>query len=240
MSDAWDREWAGKTGATAMCATNPNWGIIRRHLRPPARVLEAGCGLGQWVKFLHDEGFEAHGIDLSPLGIEKSRRMWPELENRLRVGDLRSLPYADGFFDAIVSFGAVEHNEEGVEGPLREMLRVLKPGGLLYCTVPCMNRLRRLGLMALKDWIVCNPTIRRLTGRSREVAFFEYVFYRDEYEKILRRVGFDLLALHPLEPMTMFCGGYGTLRYKIIERLHPLSPWTLAHMMAAVCRRPAS
>lgn len=238
MGSIWDEEWSGKAGQTGTCKRSLDWQLIRRYLRPPGRVLEAGCGLGQWVKFLHDAGFESYGIDFAPAGIEKSRQMWPELEMRFSVGDLRHMPYHDDFFDAIVSFGAIEHNEEGVEDPLRDMMRVLKPGGLLYCTVPCMNRLRCLGLMALQDWILCNPTIRRLTGRAPEVAFYEYVFYRREYEQVMRQAGFDFLALHPLEPMTTFCGGYHTIRYRTLKHIHRLSPWTMAHMMAAVCRKP--
>lgn len=238
MSSVWDEAWSGKALKTGTCERSLNWQLIRRYLQPPGRVLEAGCGLGQWVKFLHDEGFESYGIDFSPVGIESARQMWPELEPRLSTGDLRDMPYHDNFFDAIVSFGAIEHNEEGVEDPLREMMRVLKPGGLLYCTVPCMNRLRCLGLMAVQDWIICNPTIRRLTGRVPQVAFYEYVFYRLEYVQVMREVGYEFIALYPLEAMTTFCGGNKTIRYRhLVRNIHRLSPWTTAHMMAAVCRK---
>ena len=237
MSEVWDDEWNRRARRTEECGRSPSWQQIRRYLRPPGRVLEAGCGLGHWVKFLHDEGFEAYGIDFAPVGIEKARQLWPDLEGRLSVGDFRHMPYEDNFFDAIVSFGAIEHNEEGIEGAVRDMIRVLKPGGLLYCTVPCMNRLRYLGLMALQDWVVCNPAIRRLAGRTPEVAFYQYVFYRREYEEILRRAGFEWVELYPQEPM-VFCGGDQAIHRRILGQIHRLSPWTMTHMMAAACRKP--
>ena len=78
------------------------------------------------------------------------------------------------------------------------MHRVLRSGGTMFCTVPCMNVLRRCGLMALQDWIVCNPTIRRLTGRKQDVEFSEYVYGAAEYGRLLEKAGFEVLRLLPM------------------------------------------
>ncbi len=170
MQKRWDAEWQSCTGAGIPDLTSSeNWPWVREYIRPPARVLEAGCGFARWVAFLDAQGYEAYGLDYSPVAVERSLAAWPKL--RLTVGDLRRLPYEDGFFDGIVSFGAIEHDPDGPEAALAEMRRVLRSGGTMFCTVPCMNVLRRCGLMALQDWIVCNPTIRRLTGASRTWSF---------------------------------------------------------------------
>jgi ubiquinone/menaquinone biosynthesis C-methylase UbiE len=79
-----------------------------------------------------------------------------------------------------MSLGAVEHDPDGPIVALKEMYRVLKPGGFLYCTVPCINRIRAMGLLAVMDWIICNKSVRRATGRTPEVQFFEYVYYPEE------------------------------------------------------------
>jgi SAM-dependent methyltransferase len=239
MSRIWDAHWTGKPG-TELSESTLHWQIMKQHIKPPGRVLEAGCGLARWVKFLCDKGFDAYGIDFSSVAIETSQRKWPELKDKLSMGDLRKMPYEGNFFDAIVSFGAVEHDEEGPQDALHDMLRVLKPGGVLYCTVPCMNRLRVMGLMALIDWVVCNRTIRRWTGRDPEVAFFAYYFYRREYRRIMQEAGFEVLGVHPLTPWEGFSGRPDTIRYKIVQGLHRVTPWTFAHMMAAICRKPAT
>ena len=105
MQKRWDAEWQSCTGAGIPDLTSSeNWPWVREYIRPPARVLEAGCGFARWVAFLNAQGYEAYGLDYSPVAVERSLAAWPKL--RLTVGDLRRLPYEDGFFDGIVSFGA--------------------------------------------------------------------------------------------------------------------------------------
>jgi len=238
MEKRWDVAWSGgaPNESVVKLAQNENWRWIREHIPPPARILEAGCGLAQWVQFLNDQGYEAYGLDYSLVALEASLATWPGL--KLLKGDLRQMPYDDSFFDGIVSFGAVEHDIEGPDAALREMWRVLSPGGILYCTVPCMNGLRRTGLLAVTQWLVRNRTIRRWTGRSPDSWFFEYVFTRREYAEIMRRTGFELLCLLPLSPpVGGLCGQPGTLHRRIVTSFHSCCPWLMPHMMAAICRK---
>lgn len=238
MAGIWDTHWSrDKVAAvTLRHDEGDHWKWMRRYVAAPARVLEAGCGRGQWVRFFQDRGYEAYGIDFSPVAVKEGLAAWPDL--KLAVGDFRAMPYADGFFDAVFSLGAIEHDESGPDAALAEMRRVLRAGGLLYCTVPCMNRVRRLGFMALEEWVVCNRTIRRLTGRAPEVAFFEYLWEPGEYASIIERAGFVLLHLVPLNPMVGFGWGLpGSLRWRFFQFLHKRRPWLMPHMMAAVCRK---
>jgi SAM-dependent methyltransferase len=227
MEARWDSEWQGAGQGMVMSpAQSENWPRIQSLFPSAARILEAGCGYARWVKFLAKEGHDAYGVD------------WPELAGKVLQADLRRLPFADGFFDGIVSFGAIEHDIDGPDAALAEMYRVLRSGGTMYCTVPCFNGFRRLGLLALQDWIVCNRTIRRLTGRRPEVSFFEYVWSRAEYEQIIRRPGFEIIDMVPLMPPVHWMGKQGTVRHRLVGGLHRRRPWLMPHMMAAVCRRP--
>jgi SAM-dependent methyltransferase len=240
MEARWDLEWqdAGAADAVASLAQSENWERIHSLFPSGSRILEAGCGYARWVRFLANEGHDAYGVDFSPVAIRVSLRDWPSLIGKVLQADLRRLPFADGFFDGIVSFGAIEHDIDGPDAALSEMRRVLRPGGAMYCTVPCFNGLRRIGLLALQDWIVCNRTIRRLTGRRPEFSFFEYVWSRAEYEQILRRNGFEIIEMVPLLPPAHWMGKQGTVRWRLVEGLHRRRPWLMPHMMAAVCRRP--
>lgn len=238
MRDVWNTEWSGTAPDPEKCRTAQSWPFLEGLLPGRTRVLEAGCGQGQWVKFLCDEGYDAVGIDYATVGIEQARETWPELGDRFQVGDLRLMPFPDASFDAVVSFGAIEHNEEGIDRPLQEMMRVLKPGGLLYCSVPCYNHLRRSGYAAAQDWAVRSPALRKMTGRSTEFSFFEYLFEPHEYVRAIHRTGFEHVTLIPLGRMDLpkvpATGPVATALDLGFVRW----PWSLTHMMAAVCTKP--
>lgn len=237
MVNRWDAEWAGSSRAVKVpdLTADDNWRWVQKAIPAPARVLEAGCGVAKWVAFLDAQGYETFGIDYSQIAVEKSLDIWPGL--KVCRGDLRHLPYEDGFFDGIVSFGAIEHDVDGPEAALSEMHRVLRPGGTMYCTVPCVNYARRMGSLAIRDWLVCNPLIRRLAGRKPDVAFFEYVFTPKEYRKTLAGEGFQVLELVPTAPYNV--ASMGRLRRVVVEMIYDRWPWFLTHMVGAICRRPA-
>ncbi len=94
------------------------------------KVLEAGCGLGQVVKFLNDRGGDCYGIDNS----EEAVRIAKSKTRNIHFGDISHMPFKDGFFDTVLSFGVIEHTDP--KPLLAEMKRVLKKGGFLYLTVP--------------------------------------------------------------------------------------------------------
>lgn len=95
------------------------------------KVLEVGVGAGtdflQWVR----AGARAHGIDLTPEGVEHARRrlalngLEPE---DLRVGNAEDLPYPDDYFDLVYSWGVIHHSNS-IENALAEIVRVTRPGG---------------------------------------------------------------------------------------------------------------
>jgi SAM-dependent methyltransferase len=103
-------------------------------------VLDLGCGTGRHIIYLAELGFAVYGLDSSPEGIEASRQ-W--LFNKKLVADLRvhdmtdRLPFDDGFFDAVVSVQVIHHAELAtIRHVVREVTRVLKPGGFVFVTVP--------------------------------------------------------------------------------------------------------
>jgi SAM-dependent methyltransferase len=105
-------------------------------------VLDVGCGIGHWGQIL--EPFlpkTAHltGVDMEPTSIAKAvdRAKQQELSDRFRyqVGLATSLPFGDNTFDLVTCQTVLIHLKDPTEG-LREMLRVLKPGGLLLLAEP--------------------------------------------------------------------------------------------------------
>ena len=105
------------------------------HLRPGMRLLDGGCGPGTMTIELAEivAPAEVVGIDIEPSQIELARTTAAErgVSNvRYEVADLYSLPFPDESFDAVLLHGVLEHLSDPVRG-LREVLRVLKRGGVL-------------------------------------------------------------------------------------------------------------
>ena len=109
--------------------------LLADHLEDrEATVLDLGCGTGLTGHEVAERGFtQIDGIDISGemVAVARSRGFY----RRLLVGDLNQpLPIPDNAYDAAISSGTFTHGHVGPE-PLPEILRVLKPGGLLACTI---------------------------------------------------------------------------------------------------------
>lgn len=106
---------------------------------PGPRVLNAGSGAGSLTLRLADLGLRTTSIDASPELSERTRRMLderhPGARHLVRVGDVARLGLSDASFDAAVAAEVLEHVDDD-RGALREVHRVLRPGGMLVVTVP--------------------------------------------------------------------------------------------------------
>lgn len=101
-------------------------------IRPGARVLDVGCGTGVVAMAASRLGAHTTGLDLSPELLERAREngKLAQLEIAWHEGDVEELPFGDGSFDAVVSqFGHMFAPRPDVT--VREMLRVLRPGGTI-------------------------------------------------------------------------------------------------------------
>ena len=102
---------------------------VRETVRPGDRVLDACCGTGDLAVAAHAAGASSVvGLDFSPVMLERARLKAPELT--FIEGDVLALPFHDASFDAaVVGFGI--RNVADLEAGLRELRRVLRPGGRL-------------------------------------------------------------------------------------------------------------
>jgi colanic acid/amylovoran biosynthesis glycosyltransferase len=100
----------------------------------PASVLDAGCGAGTLTPALLAAGArEIVGVDLEPGMVAAARRRWPA--QRWLRADVRRLPFPADRFDAAVSLGVFEYLPSPAEA-LRELARVVRPGGRVVIAVP--------------------------------------------------------------------------------------------------------
>jgi SAM-dependent methyltransferase len=103
-------------------------------LRSGLRVLDLGCGVGHFLEWLSGRRpGHYYGLDLSVTSVGRARQRNPAL--RLIVGDGESLPYRDGSFDRVTCLGTAHHFFDA-DSALREIHRILAPGGILCLYEP--------------------------------------------------------------------------------------------------------
>jgi len=113
--------------------------ILKQRFNPTMEVLDAGCGEGRNLMYFLQANYPVHAIDKDPVAVNALRfiagSIRPDLDKeRVRVGDVADLPYENQSFDLIIS-SAVLHfaeNQRQFLSMLEEMVRCLKPGGVLF------------------------------------------------------------------------------------------------------------
>ena len=110
------------------------FGLLRHYLgqERPRRVLDLGCGMGGFLEGLAELGTEIYPSDVSLESLGRCRERGFE---RAVLGSGYSLPYADASFDLVCMFDAIEHIPDD-HRVMREVARVLRPGGSIFVSVP--------------------------------------------------------------------------------------------------------
>ncbi|MBW2028487.1 MAG: class I SAM-dependent methyltransferase [Deltaproteobacteria bacterium] len=101
------------------------------------KVLDVGCGTGIILKVLEKFG-TPYGVELSPQAIEFLKKR--DLERIACADANQSIPFKSGTFTIITCLDVLEHLDNDL-GLMEEMLRVCKPGGYIFVTVPAFGAL---------------------------------------------------------------------------------------------------
>ncbi len=95
------------------------------------RILDVGCGLGMYVRHMCYFSPDVYGVDIDPEKVAKASADLPNIQE----APAEKLPFADGFFDVILSHEVIEHVTDDAQA-IREAYRCLKPGGPLVVFCP--------------------------------------------------------------------------------------------------------
>lgn len=135
-----------------------------KDLPQPAHVLEVGCGDASFTKELIKYSPDVTAIDISAAQVEENKQKFGGI-TFLQHDVAERFPFADDTFGAIWCSEVLEHLFDPAFA-LREMHRVMKPGGKLLVTVPYHGRFKNV-LIALFKWdehfVPSNPHIRFYT-----------------------------------------------------------------------------
>ena len=173
--------------------------MLSRHLRPGMSVLELGCGTGYFTRELACSGANIVAVDVSPDLLEIAKANYSAPNVRYEIQNAYELSYPDAVFDSVVGSSVLHHLE--IEEAVREIYRVLKPGGTIYLTEPNMLN-PQIAIQKNVPWVK-----RRLGDSPDETAFFRWplrrLLERKGYRDV-RIVPFDFL--HPKTPVSLVDG----------------------------------
>jgi SAM-dependent methyltransferase len=177
--------------------------MLSNHLGSGMSVLELGCGAGYFTRELARSGADIVAIDVSPELLEIARANCSAPNVRYEIQNAYELSYPDADFDSVVGSSVLHHLE--IEEALREIYRVLKPGGTICFTEPNMLNPQ----IAIQKNV---PWVKRKLGDSPD----ETAFFRWRLRRLLEQTGYREVLINPfdfLHPRTPI---------PLIERLNSL------------------
>lgn len=160
--------------------------MLGSHLQPEMTVLELGCGTGYFTSELVRSGAEIVAIDVSPDLLEIARTQHAAPNVRYELQNAYAMSYPDGSFDSVLGSSVLHHLE--IQPALREIHRVLKPGGTIFFTEPNMLN-PQIAVQKNVPWIK-----RRLGDSPDETAFFRWPLRRS-----LEKGGFREVRIEPFD-----------------------------------------
>lgn len=104
------------------------YGILKNQIPTQAKICDIACGNADLLKRLQNE-YEVHGIDSSDFRVNQNKSM------NIIHGDVENMPFLSNYFDAVICCECLEHVKNAINVK-KEILRILKPGGLGFITVP--------------------------------------------------------------------------------------------------------
>ncbi|HEX8053655.1 MAG TPA: methyltransferase domain-containing protein [Thermoleophilaceae bacterium] len=163
--------------------------------KPDDRLLEVGCGVGLFLSAANRKGWQVEGIDLSETALQASRDVH---HLPVRQGRFDELDFDEGAYSVIATFEVLEHLTDP-RGFLEKAKRLLKPGGLLVCSVP--NEGAKVPFPPVRGQASTPPVHLNFWDRAALTRFFELNGYRVERMITQRTMN---SVVHPREDAKRF------------------------------------
>lgn len=239
VGEFWDERWNEEADDLAArrrkILQHPYFPLLQSAIaeRPRGRVLDCGCGMGEWTLQLAEEGVDVVGIDIAGKRIELLAQRFGD--ERFRRGSFLGTGFDVNSFDVAFNWGGAEHFEAGPQLAFVEAYRVLKPGGYFLASTPAHN-LRHM----LRGFRTPPPE-----SCAADRRFYQYRFTKAEMHAELVVAGFrvDRIAfLDAHEGVRRWLSTWipdGRIHSGLAAVLGRIAPgWLLGHMIVGIGRKP--
>lgn len=189
--------------------------ITELEIQPADVVLDCGCGDGLYLKTIGElERFNIIGFDLNADSLRLAQDYVNGMHIPVTQGSIHMLPFRDSCFNKVFSTEVIEHIQDDC-GALKEILRILKPGGMLIITVPNHNYPFL--------WDPLNWILERFTGRYIKSGFWAGIwnmhlrlYYKEEIESLVKKAGFRIALV---ECVTHYCLPFNHILLYALKKL---------------------
>lgn len=219
--DKWHQQQVHKFDPSVGKLYNPSLNFLKP--RAGGKLLDIGCGQGQFLKLSEERGLVPFGIDISPKAVELAQKMAPN--SQIRVGVAEELPWEDNYFDYITCWGSLEHFLNP-GAAVTEMARVLKLEGSALITVPNLFFVGHI-YMAFRYGLPPDEA-----GQT----FSETLRTRMEWHELLCQYGLKVVNTYKYNPLLVTKKAIFpiVLAYNLIK---PFIPFNLSHLFAFACKK---
>lgn len=197
---AWEENWQDVSVKDSLEAANyprvqHNIEIYKSYMSKEGKTLEGGCGLGTYLIHFKNLGYDIVGVDYNAGPLLKISEYDKDIA--LYCADVRNLPFSDNSFKTYLSIGVIEHFSQGPGMAIDEAYRVLSPGGYFVVHVPQSSIFHKilLPVTILKR----NTFLRRLFKKEPKQYYWEHYFKANELAKLLRKSGFKIVRMMPVD-----------------------------------------
>lgn len=197
--------------------------------------LECACGRADTsLYFVKEKGYKAIMLDTSEaaLRIAKSNFKEEGVSGIFVRGDVESIPFKDNVFDIVTNFGLLEHFEN-IEPPIREMVRIVRPGGIFLAgilperfSVQTLVDIPKKMLYYVPKTLIGNALrlqfwrgIRNVNSLFSPPPYYENSFSTEEYQKALENTRLTNVEIVGINP------------FPTIENLPPVVEKTLVRLL---------
>jgi SAM-dependent methyltransferase len=195
MKDFYEDLWEGLPSELAPPAFALRRAFMLEEVRAGERVLDLGCGAGQFTQELAAAGAVSVGVEVAEAALARARAAAPELDFRLAQIDA-PLPLPDGSFDMVWASEVIEHVSDTATW-LSEINRVLVRGGRLLLSTPSHGRLR-VALHGVEHF-------------SEPLGDHLHLYTRGSLRRVLGEFGFEQIQIRAV-------GGPPLLRHMLLAR----------------------